>query len=379
MKALFISSDQSIFNAESDTRARMREYANLVGELHILSRAPKNTELVDGPLHLHGMRVSKVRMPFVLARRANGIVKDCVIDVVSAQDPFEHGWAALRAVRGTKAKLHIQVHTDFLTPWFTKAGALRSARVRMPLLNKVRCRIADKVLPEADGIRVVSKRVKESLMARYGARIPEPSVLPIFVSDEVPPKSELPARPFIFTLIAVSRLEAEKRVVDIIDALGRIALRYPSVGLCIVGDGRERARLERRVRKLGLSNKVLFLGSRPHQEAWGLMQSAQAFIQASAYEGYGRTLVEAALARVPVITTDVGIVGEVFAGYDDVLAAPPADPAALATHIMGIIEDQAARRMLILGAEEAARKHLEAFKDYPKPIIEDLIRAASAR
>src|SRR5690606_9973815 len=110
----------------------------------------------------------------------------------------------------------------------------------------------------------------------------------------------------------------------------------------------------------------------------GLMRSAQAFIQASAYEGYGRTLMEAALARVPIITTDVGIVGEVFAGYDDVLAAPPGDPAALATHIMGLIEDQAARRMLVIGAEEAARRHLPAFAGYPRPVIEDLARACSA-
>ena len=109
-------------------------------------------------------------------------------------------------------------------------------------------------------------------------------------------------------------------------------------------------------RTFGLSGKVVFLGNRP--DARGLMASAQAFIQASAYEGYGRTLIEAALAKVPIITTDVGIVGEVFKGFQDVLSVPVADPTALSLAIVGFIEDNAVRQELPMRAEIAARAHL---------------------
>lgn len=374
MRVLTIGSDPSIFVADSAARARMRTYASAIGELHILSTAgPGAHEEQDGNLFLHPVQAWKIFRMRALAERAHALIQEHDIEVVSAQDPFEHGLAALRAIKGTNAKLHIQLHTDFLSPWFIKDGNWRSPRVRMPLLNRWRRRIADDVLPKADGIRVVSERVKSSLIARYGSRIPEPAVIPVAVDPIVPEPVRLPAHPgFTFSLIAVGRLEPEKRIEDILAALKLVVPHYPMAGLFIVGEGSERARLERMVRRLGLDNNVLFLGNRP--DARGLMRSAHAFIQASAYEGYGRTLLEAALAKVPIITTDVGIVGEVFKGFEDVLSAPVADPTALSLNIVGFIEDMQVRSELPRHAEATAREHLSAIGDLPARIAADLAR-----
>lgn len=373
MKALFISNDPTIFDATSPARARMRAYAAAIGELHILSSVGEDAkEEQEGALFLHPVNAWKVFRVRTLATRAHALVLKHSIEVVSAQDPFEHGLAALRAVGGTTAKLHVQVHTDFLSPWFVRSGNWRSPRVRMPFLNRWRRNVADRVLPAADGIRAVSARVKDSLVARYGARIPEPSVIPITVSPEVPERALLPAHPFTFALIAVSRLEPEKRIEDILAALRLVVAHYPMAGLFIVGEGSERGRLERMIRTLDLKKHVIFLGERP--DAWALMGSAQAFIQASAYEGYGRTLIEAALAKIPIITTDVGIVGEVFKGYEDVLAVPVADPTALSLSIVGIIEDVSVRQELPRRAEAAARAHLALVGDLPTRIAKDLER-----
>ena len=352
------------------TRARMRAYAEAIGELHIVSRADRYIELQDGPLFLHGRPWHRALASFSIMSEARKLIQKYGIELVSAQDPFEYGFAAMKAVAGTNAKLHIQVHTDFLSPWFVRRGITRSPKVRIPFANRIRLRFADQVLPHADGLRVVSKRIKDSMVARYGTRIKEPVVLPVPARIEVPEAVPLPEHPFTFALIAVSRLAPEKRMQDILVALARIHQQYPSVGLFIVGAGSERPKLEAMTRSLGLTNSVIFLGER--SDARGLMQSAQAFIQASAYEGYGLTLIEAALARVPIITTDVGIVGEVFTGYDDVLAAPPGDPAALATAIMGLVEDQQARKLLVLAAEKAARAHLETVHTGPAEIAANL-------
>lgn len=372
MKVLFISNDPTIFDATSASRARMRTYAAAIGELHIVSAAPPGAaEVSEESLHLHPVRAWKLFRVRALALRAHALIIEHGIEVVSAQDPFEHGLAALRAVRGTQAKLHIQAHTDFLSPWFTRSGNWRSPSVRMPLLNRYRRKIADRVLPEAAGIRVVSERVKMSLVERYGNRISEPSVIPVAVDSLVPEPVRLPTHSsFTFALITVGRLEPEKRIEDILAALAFVVPKYPMVGLFIVGEGSERWKLERMARKLGLSDKIVFLGNRP--DARGLMASAQAFIQASAYEGYGRTLIEAALARVPIITTDVGIVGEVFKGYEDVLSAPVADPTALSLSIVGFIEDTRVRQELPMRAEAAARAHLATIGDLPNRIAEDL-------
>jgi len=393
MKVLFVSNDPTIFDANSATRARMRSYAAEIGslrhgggELHIVSLAPQGAvEGQEGALFLHPIQALKLFRVYALRRVAREIILAHGIEVVSGQDPFEHGLAALQATEGTSAKLHIQVHTDFLSPWFVRRGNWRSPQVRMPFLNRMRCRIADRVLPRAHGIRVVSERIKESLIARYGSRpseigaqshgacISEPTVIPVMVDANAPEPARLPAHPaFTFSLIAVGRLEPEKRIEDILAALSLVRSHYPMVGLVIVGEGRERKGLERFARSLELADKVIFLGNRP--DARALMTSANAFIQASAYEGYGRTLVEAALAKVPIITTDVGIVGEVFRGFHDVLSVPVADPTALSLAIVGLIEDNTARRDLALHAEETARTHLTAVGDIPARIAEDLAR-----
>ena len=373
MNVLFISNDPTIFAATSPSRARMRAYAEAIGELHVISVARRTArDEREGNLFLHPVYVSKLFRVHTLAKRAHALVLEYGIEIVSAQDPFEHGLAALRAARGTKAKLHIQVHTDFLSPWFVESGNWRSPRVRMPFLNRFRRKIADQVLPNAAGIRAVSERVKASLLARYASRISEPVVLPVAVDTIVSEPVLLPQHSFTFALIAVGRLEPEKRVEDILAALKLVVAHYPMVGLFIVGEGSERSRLERMTYSLGLKDNVMFLGS--SADARGLMRSAQAFIQASAYEGYGRTLIEAALAKIPIVTTDVGIVGEVFKGYEDVLAAPVADPTALSLNIVGIIEDTSVRAELPIHAEAAARAHLASIGNLPERIAADLER-----
>jgi|CXWL01.1.fsa_nt_gi glycosyltransferase involved in cell wall biosynthesis len=362
MKILFISNDPNIFNATSAVRERMRSYANAIGELHILSRAPHGAqEERDGALVLHPVHASGLFLILPMISRAHALIQKEHIDIVSAQDPFEYGWIALQAQRGTSAKLHVQLHTDFLSVWFTKKGGFRALEVNMPLLNRIRSYLADTVLPRAQGIRVVSKRIKDSLIARYRKAIVEPEIIPIGVPIMLPPSVAFPPHEFSFNLITVSRLEPEKRIEDILMALGRIAQRYPSVGLFIVGEGRERKRLETLTEKLGLTKRVIFLGWR--NDASGLIRSAHAYIQASAYEGYGMTLIEAALARIPIITTDVGIVGEVLKGFEDVLSSPIADPVQLAVHTTSLVEDHQLRITLPMNAERSAKKHLQEYEN----------------
>ncbi|MBY0111025.1 glycosyltransferase [Patescibacteria group bacterium] len=375
MRVLFISNDPSMFEEGSDVRHRMQEYAKVLGELHIVSAASRTTVIQEGPLTLHGTSAPKFLRVQTLESMARAVIRAHDIEVVSAQDPFEYGRVAMRATRGTSARLHIQVHTDFLSPWFIRSGNERSPRVPVPTLNHVRRRIADTVLPKADGIRTVSVRVRDSLIERYGNRIPVPTVIPIGVQGEVPEPVPLPSHSFSFALITVGRLEAEKRIEDILYALARVGYKYTTVGLVIVGDGRRRKYLEQLVRRLGLTSRVIFTGWR--DDSWGMMRSAHAYIQASAYEGYGRTLLEAARARLPIITTDVGIVGDVLRGYEEVLAAPVGDPAALATHIIGMVEDVQARETFAAEAKRVADAYCAGLPSLPEAMRDDLARITS--
>lgn len=370
MKVLFIANDRAIFEAGSPVRERMRAYANEIGELHILGRASKTVEEEEGALRLHGRSGGVFFALAFFPRLARSLIHTHGIEVVSAQDPFEYGRIAALAREGTKAKLHLQIHTDLFSPWFVRGNMLTA------LCNSVRLRIADELIPKADGIRVVSKRIQDSLVARYGNALPPTSVLPIPPSLVLPPKEPLPPHPFTFTLVALSRLEEEKRIEDLFHALFKVQRRYPQTGLFVIGAGKMQRQLEEKAKHCCRPESVIFLPWR--DDALALLQSASAFVQASAYEGYGRTLIEAALAKVPIVTTDVGIVGEVLRPGEDMLVSPPGDREALAKNIALVIEDERLRLMLPLSAYETAQAHVASYDNQSKRIAEDLARTLTS-
>ncbi|MES2668691.1 MAG: glycosyltransferase [Patescibacteria group bacterium] len=356
MKVLLITNDPTILRTGSSGHVHAKENALAIGELHVLLEGSQDAYYDEGSLRIHVVKRARF-FPYASIRKAaTTISKQCGIQALWAQDPFELGEVVSGVAQDTGLPFYVNVYTDFLSPWYsTLTGMLRSSKVSVPSGNHARIKLAGNVLPKAAGIRVMSERSKVSLISKFGAAIPEPQVIPVQVHLAAPPPAPFPFT-FPFTLVAVGRLDAGRRVIDIIDALAILSDRYPGAGLFIVGDGPERAHLEHCVRRKKLTERVVFLGDRP--DAWGLIQSANVFIQASAHEGYGRRILQAALARVPVITTDVGIVGEAFVGYEDVLAMPPGDPATLATHIIGLMEDGQARELLSMSAEASAKRFL---------------------
>jgi len=364
MKVLMITDDPTILDQGSSGHTRARENALAIGELYVLITADTPETRDEGSMQVHAVKQSIFSTHGSLTQAARTLITEHHIQAIWSMDPFELGKISCSLSREYDIPFYVNVYTDFLSPWYSMEGMFRSSKVKVPSAHKKRRALAGRVLPCASGIRVMSARVKESLMKKYGDTIVVPEVIPIEVHTSPIEPVAFPVPRFPFSLITAGRLDAGRRVIDIIDALAFIKDKYPGVGLFIIGDGPERARLERHARKLKLADRVVFLGDRPDTQ--GLMRSANAYVQASAYEGYGRRLLQAAIARLPIITTDVGIVGEVFKGYDDVLAMPPADPSALSIHIVGLMEDGQARSMLSMNAEVAAKRFLLAAGDISK-------------
>ena len=104
-------------------------------------------------------------------------------------------------------------------------------------------------------------------------------------------------------LFHVSTFRPVKRVVDVIEVLERVRRKIPA-RLVLVGDGPERARVETRVRALGLEGVVRFLGER--RDFVSYLQQADAFLLPSETESFGVAALEALSAGVPVFGYDVG-------------------------------------------------------------------------
>ncbi len=109
------------------------------------------------------------------------------------------------------------------------------------------------------------------------------------------------------------------------------------------------------------------------------MEDSHALLATGGFEGYGRLFVEAALAHLPIVTTDVGIIGEVLIPSVHVRTFPIGDSDAAARELLFLMNNVSARELMTRKAADAAHAHLAAFHSYPKRFIADIARAASSR
>jgi glycosyltransferase involved in cell wall biosynthesis len=157
-------------------------------------------------------------------------------------------------------------------------------------------------------------------------------------------------------ILFVGRLVARKGVDRLLDALARLGDR--EWRLEIVGFGPERDPLERRAQRLGLSDRVQFLGRVTTAELVSAYRRAACFVlpatldERADTEGLGVVLLEAMSYGVPVVATRRGgIVDVVDDGRTGILVED--DPAALAIGIAALLDDPA--RAWALGQAGRAR------------------------
>ena len=109
----------------------------------------------------------------------------------------------------------------------------------------------------------------------------------------------------------IGRIAPIKRVDLLIEAFAVAHSANPSLRLWIVGDGETRQELEARAASLGLNAAVRFFGYR--RDLVTIWSASDLAVLSSANEGTPVSLIEAAAAGLPAISTDVGGVGEALA------------------------------------------------------------------
>lgn len=333
VKYLMLSTDRKILDSDSMVWKRMQQYATFCESLVIIVAGTGEARVVDeGKMRIvfpggYTKIDNFVRM--VIAARKEPAT------ITSAQDPF---WTGLVGVVSGKRPLQIQLHTDH----FGFVGTVLAAIS----------------LRSASCVRVVSERLKRKV--RYFTNAPV-TVLPIWV-DVQKFKTEYP-RPAVFgaypVILTVSRLSAEKQLDLVIRTVRDVLFAH----LFIIGDGLEKGALEKLVTKLNLSDRVHFLGW--HNDVAAYYQHADCFVQASKYEGYGVSLVEALVSGCPAVSTDVGVARELPKGA--VTIAPTSEyglSRALSTtlHLVEAREQVRAAREAFLHSMPSEAEYLERYK-----------------
>ena len=119
------------------------------------------------------------------------------------------------------------------------------------------------------------------------------------LSDKEKPKIKA-RKPWITT---ITRLETKQKDPEtLIKAFGLVKEKEKQASLIICGTGDERGKLLDLIEKLGLSNDVHFLGF--VKNPFKILKKSDVFVLSSKAEGFGKVMVEAQVARVPVVATD---------------------------------------------------------------------------
>jgi glycosyltransferase involved in cell wall biosynthesis len=204
-----------------------------------------------------------------------------------------------------------------------------------------------------DRFIAVSTHVADSLFdlgwpAQKLTVIPNSVDLQRFAPADAPPR-RTDCRP---TVVCVARLDAQKGHTDLLQALTWL----PGVACRIVGDGPERASLERLASDLGLLDRVVFLGGR--DDVPELLADSDVFVLPSLYEGLPLSILEAMAARRPVIASAIGGIDELVEPGRTGLLTPARDPSALADAIQWLLaEPELAARMGRAGHAKVARRY----------------------
>jgi glycosyltransferase involved in cell wall biosynthesis len=169
----------------------------------------------------------------------------------------------------------------------------------------------------------------------------------------------------------VATLRSWKGHATLLDAMTRLP---ENIELIIVGDGPQRASLEKKIVELNLRGRVRMQGQQADVLPW--LRTLDVFALPSyANEGVPQALVQAMLVELPCVTTHVGGIPEVAEHERTALVVPPQDPAALSAAIERLAGDEGLRREL----GEAARKHCVEGYSYERMLdrMENIYRNVS--
>jgi glycosyltransferase involved in cell wall biosynthesis len=250
---------------------------------------------------------------------------DGLVEIWNGMPFFSPLWAR----RPTVAWLH-HVHDSMwemtLTPRLASIG------------RRIEFDVAPRVYRKTP-IVTLSQSSKDELVQKLHFKAQNVTVVPPGIDPSFAPGGERSATPLV---LAVGRLVPVKRFDRLIDALAAVHNRQPALRAVIVGEGYEREALQAQIRELSAEDWISLPGHVDAASLLGLYRRAWVLASASAHEGWGMTITEAAACGTPAVATRIA--GHANAVLDERTGLLVEDPAELATALERMIADDRFRR-----------------------------------
>jgi len=300
------------------------------------------------------------------------LIEDEEINVIRSNNPFTSAAIAFMCSNLTRTPFCVAIRHDFdMTAKYTKPEnlpkVLGSRRLATVVQRLVLSR-ADRVIPTSEN------RARYAI--RHGAK-PERIRLDPFRIDPAQFPQPNPALKKELGIEGkkvvsfVGRLVG-KYVTDIIYIASRVRNEREDAVFLIVGDGEERKAMEELSHSLELDDDIMFLGMQQWQKAMHIMLISDIFLGVKG----GNTLVEAAIAALPLISYDVDWHSELVRDKDTGYLLAEDDIEGAAEAVIRLLDDPELANRLGQNARKLAieRHSIERVRQMRIRLYEELIR-----
>ncbi|MDI6794277.1 MAG: glycosyltransferase [bacterium] len=201
------------------------------------------------------------------------------------------------------------------------------------VIDKILAGFTDLIIANSEGVR--RSCLKRGLPSEKLSVITNSCHLEIFGVREdciKKTKTKLGIKDGSLLVGSIGVLRPEKGHRFLVHSIPAVLNIFPEAIFILVGDGPQRKELEELSVKLGISQKVKFLGQR--RDVPDILSCLNVFVLPSLYEGLPNAVLEAMACGLPVIGTDVEGTNEVVVDGETGILVPPKDPARLAGAIL---------------------------------------------
>jgi len=157
-------------------------------------------------------------------------------------------------------------------------------------------------------------------------------------------------------LVTTSRLVVKNAIGDVISALAYLP---PNIKFLVLGEGYQEKDLRALAERLGVADRVLFMGYVPHAAMPPYLHVSDIFIRPSLSEGLGNSFLEAMAAGIPVIATPVGGIPDFLKDGETGLFCETGNPRSIAQKVEKLIKDRESRDHIV---RQAARMVADRYR-----------------
>lgn len=213
------------------------------------------------------------------------------------------------------------------------------------------------VINSADAVIAISTDVKNRVYQYYN--VPKKiEIIPLAIDEPIytpVSRTMLNLNEQDFYLITVARLIKRKGLHYLLESLA--CLQYPDIKLLIIGEGPEQNSLSALAEKLGIAEKVIFLGPIFGEKKFQYLANSDVFVLPSLHEGLGLVFLEAMSVGLPIIASDAGGQTDFLEHNKTGFLVPIGDVEKLAESIRTLYHNAEQRKQMGIHNKEIVRNY----------------------